>query len=224
MNPQKLFFGIFGTIGLIAFIVWVPFTFNSVSKAISWEEMNGTVASMDNSGNPTVTFRYDGQTYTVVSGVSESDLSVGDEMTVHFPNGRPQEAEVKSFFTQWFVTLFCGIFVLSFGSIGGIGLMSVIRKDKMKRELFQEGRGRKVSMPLGDVVHDTSFRVNGRSPYVIVCQFHDKARNEIHQYKSEHIWFNPVPFLEGKSEIDVYIDPNDLKRYYVDISFLPKKA
>jgi hypothetical protein len=86
------------------------------------------------------------------------------------------------------------------------------------------GKGRKVSMPIGEVTQNFSLKVNGRSPYLIIGQWLDKTTNTVYQFKSESIWYNPTPYLEGKKEVDVYIDPNDLKRYYVDISFLPKRG
>jgi len=148
----------------------------------------------------------------------------GQEIKVHFPSGEPDKAEIKSFFTSWFVPIFLGVFGLIFGTIGFIGLRVVSKPNRMREELVVLGRGRKVSMPIGEVAQNFSLKVNGRSPYLIIGQWLDKTTNTIYQFKSESIWYNPTPYMEGKKEVDVYIDPNDVKKYYVDISFLPKKG
>lgn len=148
----------------------------------------------------------------------------GQDVKVHFPPGEPDQAEIKSFFTSWFVPIFLGLFASIFGSIGFIGLWVVAKPNRMREQLVELGRGRKVTIPIGEVTQNFSLKVNGRSPYLIIGQWLDKTTNTVYQFKSESIWYNPAPYLEGKKEVDVYIDPNDMKKYYVDISFLPKKG
>ncbi len=43
---------------------------------------------------------------------------------------------------------------------------------------------------------------------------------ELRAKQSEDIWFDPVEFIKSKT-IDVYVDPVNFKKYYMDISFLP---
>jgi hypothetical protein len=66
-----------------------------------------------------------------------------------------------------------------------------------------------------------SLRVNGRCPYQIVSQSSDAASNTVRLFQSENIWFDPSEYIKGEV-IDVLVDPNDPKRYVMDISFLPK--
>lgn len=222
MNPLRLLFGIFGLIGLISFVIWVPVTYRSVIKVIQWEEQPGSVVSFDQSGNPTIAFRYNGASREMQTGPSD-DITEGQTVTVHFPPGRPEEAEVKSFFSMWFVTLFLGIFAVVFGGIGGIGFYSIIKRDKLKQELFVMRRGQRITVPIAEITMNYSLQVNGRHPYVIIGLWHDKTANIMREYKSDYIWYNPAQMMEGRKDIDVYVDPRDASRYWVDISFLPKK-
>jgi hypothetical protein len=66
-------------------------------------------------------------------------------------------------------------------------------------------------------------RVHGRSPYQIVSQSSDPASNTVRLWQSENIWFDPSEYIKGEA-IDVLVDPNDPRRYIMDISFLPKLA
>ena len=56
--------------------------------------------------------------------------------------------------------------------------------------------------------------MNGRSPWRIVSRWLDPARNELHLFESENLWFDPAPFITWK-RIRVSIDS---KRYSMDVS------
>jgi hypothetical protein len=224
MRPQIILFGIFALVGAACFLPWLYFTYSSAVKSLNWEEAPATIKTLKPSGYPDITFEYNGRSYEVHENYSSTDMFEGQQVSVYFPTGQPEKAELKSFFTSWFLTLLLGIFWIVFGCIGGIGLWVSTKPLRMRNELIVMGRGRKVSAPIGEVTKDYSFNVNGRSPYIILAHWHDKPSNTVYQFKSEHIWFNPENYLSEKKEIDVFIDPTDFKRYYVDISFLPKKG
>ena len=61
-------------------------------------------------------------------------------------------------------------------------------------------------------------------PYAIFAQWYDPATNNIHVFKSQSIWFDPTDHAEIGDGIEVLIDANNPKRYYVDVSFLPEMA
>jgi len=71
-----------------------------------------------------------------------------------------------------------------------------------------------------DVELNGSFQVNGRSPWRIASRWLDPARNELHLFESENLWFDRAPFITSK-RITVFIGS---KRYSMDVSFLPKLA
>ena len=223
MNPLRIFFAVFGLVGLISLVAFVAVSFFSLRKEMQWEQSSGQIVSLDQSGYPTISFDYNGRTYQFHENVRGTGVTVGKAVVVHFPAGQPDQAEEKSFFSLWFAPLLTGLFALIFGGVGGFGWSSILKRTRLKRELFEMQKGKKVAMPIGDVFYDTSFKYNGRSPYVIVGQFHDKTLNTVHEYRSEYIWYNPTSLLQGRTTVDVWIDPDDPKKYYMDITFLPKK-
>lgn len=195
-----------------------------MQKNNNWNEASGLITSFGGSGNPIITFDYYGTKTEFYSSYSSSDMRIGDEVVVYFPPDHPEEAEIKGFFNQWFLPLFFSLFALVFGGIGFIGLSKQLKRLNAKRDLFTYGKGRKTSLPITDILVDSSFKVNGRSPYVIICQLNDPISNKVYEYKSYYIWYNPSELLKDRKEIDTYIDPNKLSSYYMDISFLPKKG
>jgi len=70
---------------------------------------------------------------------------------------------------------------------------------------------------------NTSFQINGSSPYQVVSQWLDPINKKMHVFRSDDIWYDPSSLLIDNS-INVYIDPQNYKRYHVDLSNLPKLA
>lgn len=221
MRSLSIFFGIFAGIGAICFVLSGYFAYTSLQKS-SWEEARGTISRF-RGDYPVISFSYNGKLTEFRANYTSSGMAASQEVVVFFPPGQPAQAQIKSFFTLWFLPLFLSIFWLVFGGIGFIGLTRQLGKMKMKRELFIEKRGKRVLVPIAEVTQDFSYKVNGRSPFIIVCQYHDAASNTIYQFKSDYIWYNPSQFLNDKKELDVYVDPRDFTRYYLDTGFLPKK-
>ena len=222
MRSLLIFYGIFATIGSICFLISAFTFYSTIEKRSSWVSDKGSISGFHGS-SPIIKFSYYGEEREFESSYSSSGMQTGDEIEIFYPPGHPEEAEVKSFFTEWFIPLFLLLFALVFGAVGFIGGSKQWRRFNAKRDLFVYGKGRKSSLPITDIIKDTSFSVNGRNPYVIICQYHDKVGNQIHEFKSDHIWYNPTEVLGQRKELDVYIDPNDLTYYYLDITFLPKK-
>lgn len=62
---------------------------------------------------------------------------------------------------------------------------------------------------------DTSLTVMGRHPYVILCAYHDVSNNVTYHFKSEGLWTNPDEVFPIGSSIEVMVDVNNYKNYYV---------
>ena len=63
---------------------------------------------------------------------------------------------------------------------------------------------------------NTGYSVNGRHPYVIYCAYEDEYNNTVYYFKSENLWYDPSFRFAIGSEIDVYVDPKDYSKNYVD--------
>jgi hypothetical protein len=98
------------------------------------------------------------------------------------------------------------------------GIMSARKETDLKQN------GRLIQADITGVTLNEGLQVNGRSPFQIVAQWHDKGNNKIHIFKSANLWFDPSKFVEGKATVPVYIDQNKPSRYVMDIAFLPKMA
>ncbi len=103
--------------------------------------------------------------------------------------------------------------------------------EEMRQELIEKGKGKRITVPINRVVVD-HHHVNTERPsnkknsriyccYVIMAAWKNPASGEMIPFKTEHFAENdPAEELAKQRQITVYIDPDDVWRYYVDVSFM----
>lgn len=162
-----------------------------------------------------------GEEHTFHSNVGSSPPSyhVGEAVNVLYDPANPAAARIHGFFSLWLVAIISGILGCVFSLIGGCGLIVPRVWAREAKELKLHGTP--IDTEFQDVELNGGLKVNGRSPWRIVSRWLDPARNELHLFQSENLWFDPTPFITSK-RITVFVDPNNPKRYAMDVSFLPK--
>lgn len=103
---------------------------------------------------------------------------------------------------------------------GGIVLASVLHGRKVE---YLRQNGTPVLTTFQSVELNTSLSVNGRHPFRVFTQWTNPSTFEIHVFESDNLWFDPSPHINNRA-ITVFIEPGNPKKYYVDLSFLPKLA
>ena len=226
---MKIFIGIFGAVGVILLAIAGFLFYQTESFESKGILTQGTVIEMissrSNKGGytyaPVVAFMAnDNKEHICRSNIYSSppSYSVGDKADVYYNPTNPEDAELGG------ASAFLATYILS-----GIGLVFcgfaamfyfILIKDNSK--LMESGR--KIQAELISVGLNTSIAINGRNPYVINGQWTDTLENKIYSFKSKSIWFDPKPFLANRSKVDVYVDQNNPKKHFMDISFLPKEA
>jgi len=157
-------------------------------------------------------------TFVSKTGSGRSKYDVEDEVEIRYDPSDPSHAEINSFFRIWMLPVILGAMGLVFFLIGG-GLVLTRWKNKKKRQRLMFD-GTRIQTKFVEVEKNTNLTVNGKHPYRIITNY--EKNDELYVFKSENIWFNPSQFITTE-EIDVYVDPMEMKKYYMDISFLPKK-
>jgi hypothetical protein len=164
----------------------------------------------------------DGQRHRVRANVSSNPpaYDVGDAVTVRYDPRRPEHARIDSFLENWFVaTLLGGLGVVFAGIAAGFVVSGVAGR---RRRAWLEQHGLRVDAKVVGVALDSHIRVNNRNPWRIQAQWLDPQRNTMHLLQSEAIWFDPSDLLPPT--IGVWIDPNNPKRYWMDVGFLPQEG
>jgi hypothetical protein len=237
MKVLKIISGVFSAVG-VGMLVGSFFIFSNTSRFIAGaSEAEGKVIALDRSRSSSSSGSGSSTTYRPVveftsgtgkrieftSSVGSSPPShrVGESVTVLYNPADPYSARIKSFFQLWFGFLIVFFLGLVFAAIG-LGMIFVRARGRKRSEwLHQHGRRMKTSFK--GVELNSSVRVNGRSPYHIISQSPDPASNTVRVFESENIWFDPSEYIKEET-IDVLVDPNNPRKYVMDISFLPKLA
>lgn len=160
----------------------------------------------------------DTYSFTSKSGSYPSSYSEGDKVEIRYDPGSPGKAEINRFASLWMGPLIVGLFGVIFFVLGISMLRNRIKKDRRKKNLLRWGKA--IEAKVTGVEKNTGVSVNGKHPYRIVSQY--SRNNELYVFESDNIWFDPTDFIQ-KETIKIYVDPGDMKKYYVDISFLPNK-
>ncbi len=152
------------------------------------------------------------------SGSNPPSYSRGDKVAVLYLPSTPENARIDGFMGVWFGTVIVGGLGLVFFLIGGGIILAGVRKSRMKADLLQHGR--RIESDALSVETNTSVAVNGKNPFRIVAQWRDPASGATHAFRSDNVWTDPTDAIKGKSA-RIFVDRNDLSRYYVDLSSLP---
>lgn len=93
---------------------------------------------------------------------------------------------------------------------------SNMKKGKLLRS------GQKIAADLVSIDRNERFRMGDKNPWVIKCRWIDKSIDQEYFFLSNNYTIDPAPYLNGRSQVDVYIDPEYPEKYYMDASFMPE--
>lgn len=68
---------------------------------------------------------------------------------------------------------------------------------------------------------DAQYDFIGHTPWVIRSQYWDEKDNLIYQFKSSPLSVDPSKYLSKDLKIPVFINPNNPKEYYMDLTAIP---
>ena len=233
----KIITGIASVIGIVLIIIAVCLfikTKNFQAKAVLAEGVVTELREMSNTTNqpgqiraftyaPVIKYTSkEGQEYTYYSNTSANPpaYSVGEKVQIYYDPANPADAGLAGV-NSMLGTIICGGIGLVFIFLGGI-IFWLNAKGGGDKALMQNGR--KISADIMEVGLNTSFEMNGKNPFKIHCQWLNPSDNTVYEFNSKNIWFDPSHYMNDRKKIDVYIDFNNPKKYFMDISFLPKNA
>ncbi len=171
---------------------------------------------------PVVRFKTkDGEEIEYVSSLSTNPplFDRGEVVTIFYKPDDPQNAKIDEFWSLWFFSVLTGGMGTIFFAIGGGMVLFVNLREKRAEKLRREGT--RIQAKFIGVELNKMIRVNNRSPYRITCQWQDPVSSNLHIFRSKNLWFDPTDYIKTET-LTVFIGRNNPKKYYVDVSFLPK--
>ena len=154
-------------------------------------------------------------------GSNPPGYSEGEKVEVLYLPAEPYKARLNSFFSLWGASIIVGglggIFLLI-----GVGFFLAPKLKSRKNEYLKE-QGSPIESEFQSVACNTAVSVNGRNPFQVITQWKNPSTSQIHIFKSDNLWYDPTDYIKN-NRIRVFMDRNNPKKYYVDLSFLPKLA
>lgn len=163
--------------------------------------------------------------FTSSVGTNPPSYSKGQKVEILYRPDEPQNAQINDFSSLWFDSITLGSMGGGFFIIGMI-VMSipfvVFVLPNLNKEYLKKS-GVPIQTNFQRVEINTSVSVNGVHPFVVLTQWQNPSTSELHIFRSDDLQFDPSDYMKSE-RITVFIEENNPKKYYVDLSFLPKPA
>lgn len=215
-SRKPIFKNVFLAVGVIFLLVGSVFL--GVGGAMYAHEQyfkqNGvpTEAIIEDISNEDVYIRYETEAgaFSGPLGFYSSSMREGDTVPIYYDPQNPGRMYATSIGTLNAVFITVSILLLVLGS--GLVLHSIM---KGKRERWLLEHGTRIQAKVTGIEVDRTVSSN-RHPFRLICQ-HKMPDGTIWEFLSGHIWYDPEDLLTSDM-VDVYLDPKNMERYYVDLS------
>ena len=165
--------------------------------------------------NVFVSYRVNGQSYESKLNSYSSNFYEGKEIDIYYDKNNPYQVGIEShdFVFELMPLVLGGI---SF-TLGSIGIIVEYKKKKGKKTLKENGE--LIYANYIETIMNTSYSVNRRHPYKVICEWYDPADNQRYVFKSKDIWTDPERILRERNvkTLPVYLNLSNKKQYLVDM-------
>ncbi len=223
-KTEVLVWAIFTIVGILFIIIGAIIGGNILNyeNKIDTKAIITDISSYTNSkGNRNyevyVSYIVEGKEYKSRLNGYSSNFYEGKEIDIYYHKDNPRQIGVKSLDLLFLILPSIGLIFLI---IGGTGLLVKINKENIEKNLRKNGE--LVYANYIETVVNRAYRVNGRHPYNIICNWDNPEDNKKYILKSKDIWINPEDIIQEKNirVLPVYINLENKKQYLVDTSSL----
>ena len=224
-NTEKLLFGIFSLIGILFIIVSIVCGINGSRKNKEYEHVTGQIVDIvhhDDNYDVYVTYRLNGNEYDdILINTYTSNMREGADIKLLVDPDDPFKADSPT--GTLILVLVFGLMGVTFACVGIIPLVIKEKRRKKNEDLVNNGTA--VWAKVHHVEINSTYSVNNIHPRRIVAIYTDEYTGEEIEFISDNIF--DIDFCDSVSEgseVRVYMDRNDNKRYFVDyesINFEP---
>lgn len=148
---------------------------------------------------------------------SRQNLSAGDKVMIWYDKTDPQKIDFGNTVGYNMRGVIIGgllFFLLFFVFVRSASA------DNANNKLIRSGM--KITAEFVSVDRNEKYRMGEHNPWFIKCKWIDSRNNREYQFVSKDYTIDPAPYLNGRYHIDVYIDPANPGKYYMDTTFMPK--
>lgn len=221
----RILMWVFGLIGLVFLMIAIGFAAEQAVYERGAEKTQAQIVDIvyDGSGDywPIVAYTVDGVEYEQRLNGYSSTMRVGDPVTIWYQTENPQNCRWDGM----------AIFPLVFGIMGGAFLLatlivSLVSRKRSGQEEELRTYGTLVNADIATVETRRNIQANGKHPHVVVLKWDDPQSGETLLLRSDLLWKDPRPMIKERAltQLPVYIDPYQKKRYFVLTDGLEEKG
>jgi hypothetical protein len=214
-------------IAALAALVFIVITLGSIVKSARIQKngvvVESTVLDVSTRTNKspfrsvTITFKTPDGSLVTAKASSLRHLSSGNKIMIWYNPADPQEIDfgddesynMRGFLISGLLFIFFVFFFIRYSL-----------RDKANKKLVASGK--KIYAEFVSVDRNEKYRMGDKNPWIIKCKWTDDMNNKEYYFLSKDYTIDPAPYLKGLSHVDVFIDPADPNKYYMDTSFMPK--
>lgn len=164
----------------------------------------------------------DGQSHEIHSnlGSRPARYQIGESVSVIYPPNQPSDASINGFLELWFGVLVAGIIGFVSTAFGIYNLWAHLKYKQLQTWLKQHGV--RISTKITHIEVDKRYRLNGRHPFQIISEGMAPLASSPQRFRSQHIWKDPTLVAPVGTSIDAFVDPNDPRRSWMDVSLITR--
>jgi len=154
------------------------------------------------------------------TGSRPAAYHVDESVEVLYDPDDPHHAYINTFMEFWGSPIILSGLGAVFAAIpSGIFLSQVRRRNRAQ---WLKQNGRRIATQFQNVERVTNVHVGQDHPYRIVSHWQDPVSNRHYVFYSYNLWRDPSPLIYNRPDrsIDVWIEPNNPDRYWLDTDFL----
>ena len=215
----------FLALGLLMFTGAVITGLKAWESGRGLERANGTVIRLrDAPGtayNADVRFSTpDGREREFTVGLSSRSFLEGEAVKVLYYRDQPEQASIEGRNSRWESPGLFLMWAVIFGSVWAIPTM--LKLFRRRRNDWLKMNGRRLEAAYTGIRINRNFAVNDKNPYRITARWIDPATNEPLEFQSVNLWRDPGDYCQSLKFVEIMIDPQKPKRYWMNLDFLPK--
>lgn len=226
---SRLFFILFGSIfagiGAIFLIISIVLMVDNQNFKNKADKIVGVITEInayydsddDLNHEVRVSYQYNGETYESRLSEYSSSMYEGDRIDLYVDPENPYRVRSGSVATILFL-IFGGLGLVFFLIGSGFLVKEILHKSK-QNQLKQNGRKLRATITGGDMCYTVT--INNRHPYKLDCMYQDEFTKESYLFSSDFVFDPPENYIDA--QVDVYVDPNEMSKYYVDMDSLSNR-
>ncbi|WP_026505694.1 DUF3592 domain-containing protein [Butyrivibrio sp. NC3005] len=166
-----------------------------------------------------VTYEYEGIEYKAiqVDNIPKAFLlEKGDYINIYIDSKNPENAKEENYKNDYLVGIVISTVIGVIFTVISIIVFVTFKMRKINSKKLKE-TGIQITAHVHSIDLNRAVAINGKNPYIVYVSYTNPADGKLYYFKSNNLFQNPNLCIQIGMPVTVYVKPNDMSRYYVDV-------